>query len=189
MDALAAFLARYQPHSEEVAVWGPHQFQVASYLCVDMPPDALIISVRAIVCDGRRLLVVRDPDSIHIMPGGRREPGETLEQTLRREVLEETGWQIDSPSLLGFKHFHHLTPKPPGYPYPYPDFLQLIYRARPKQYVAGARHIDSYELAAMLVPLNQKDALPLSASERIFLAAAVNAQPRSSARTVTPGFG
>src|SRR5690606_16149298 len=116
MDALAAFLARYQPHSEEMAVWGIHRFQVASYLSADMPPDAFIISVRAIVCDRQRLLVVRDLDSVHIVPGGRREPGETLEQTLRREVLEETGWQIDPPSLLGFKHFHHLTPKPPGYP-------------------------------------------------------------------------
>jgi 8-oxo-dGTP pyrophosphatase MutT (NUDIX family) len=44
-----------------------------------------------------------------------------LEQTVRREVLEETGWAIDPPKLLGVKHFRHLTPKPAGYSCPYPD--------------------------------------------------------------------
>ena len=57
------------------------------------------------------------------MPGGQREPGETLEEALRREVREESGWLIDSVSILGFIHLEHLGPKPSGYRYPSPHFL------------------------------------------------------------------
>lgn len=169
MDTLAAFLARHQPQMEEVVTWGALRLHVTSYLSADLPPAALITSVRAVVRDEARVLVVRDPESVHIVPGGRREPSETLEQTLRREVLEETGWHIDQVALVGFRHFHHLTPKPPGYGYPYPDFIHLIHRARPLRYDADARHTDGYELDATFVPLQQRHTLPLSAGERMFL--------------------
>jgi ADP-ribose pyrophosphatase YjhB (NUDIX family) len=57
-------------------------------------------------------MVVRDPGSVHILPGGRRRGGESLEQTLRRELLEETGWTINQPQLLGVRHFHQFGPTP-----------------------------------------------------------------------------
>jgi 8-oxo-dGTP diphosphatase len=60
--------------------------------------------------------VVRYPTGVHILPGGLRQPGETLEQTVRRKVLEKTVWAIDPPTLLGVKHFRHLTPQPSGHP-------------------------------------------------------------------------
>ena len=149
------------------------RLRVTSYCCIELPPEDLITSVRAVVCDAQQVLVVRDPVSAHILPGGRREPGETLEQTLRREVLEETGWEIDDIRMLGIKHFHHLTPKPVDYPYSYPDFLQAIYRAMPQSYLASARQTNGYELDATLVPRSVVEQLPLSASERLFLRVAL----------------
>lgn len=131
VDKLAVFLARHASLSEEPAVWGsvthPLPLRIRAYLTVEAPPLTYIISVRSLVfhdADGA-LLVLRNRDSTHIMPSGHREPNETLEQTLRREVLEETGWTLRAPTVLGFMHFHHLGPKPPGHPYP------LLYEGAP----------------------------------------------------------
>jgi ADP-ribose pyrophosphatase YjhB (NUDIX family) len=169
MDEFVTFLNRYQPLTQEPALWDDLQLHITSYQCAELPPDALITSVRAIVCDRHHILIVRDPERMHILPGGRRELGETLMQTLRREVLEETGWEIDHPTLLGIKHFHHLSAKPRVYPYPYPDFVHAIYHAIPWRYQAQARQIDGYELEAGLVPLAEFDQETVSLSERLFL--------------------
>lgn len=65
--------------------------------------------------DDRALLIhARDPDdpSHHWweLPGGGNDPGETLEQTARREVAEETGIELDQlgPCLwIRETHFHY----------------------------------------------------------------------------------
>jgi len=116
---LAAFLARHTPQTQESAVWGggTHPLRITAYLGHELPPLAYVTSVRSVVFHDATALVLRDRDGLHILPGGRREPGETIEETLRREVLEETGWTLRAPTLLGFLHFHHLSPRPPGHPY------------------------------------------------------------------------
>jgi len=47
------------------------------------------------------LLHRRRPDTWHL-PKGTRRPGESLEQTARREVKEETGLDLDIESYLGY---------------------------------------------------------------------------------------
>ena len=54
--------------------------------------------------DGEDVLVVRDPGGQDVMPGGRLEAGESLEDALRREVAEETGWTISRLRRIGFRH-------------------------------------------------------------------------------------
>jgi ADP-ribose pyrophosphatase YjhB (NUDIX family) len=52
------------------------------------------IRVAAVIPHGDGILVVRhrkDGETYHLLPGGGVEPGETLAEALRREVLEETG--------------------------------------------------------------------------------------------------
>jgi ADP-ribose pyrophosphatase YjhB (NUDIX family) len=55
------------------------------------------LSVKAIIIRDGRLLVLqcRDKDGIfYLLPGGGQIPGETLEQALRRECLEELGCEV-----------------------------------------------------------------------------------------------
>jgi 8-oxo-dGTP diphosphatase len=172
MSALADFLARYRPQAEEIVPWDDLRLRVTSYLCGEPPPLELVTSVRAIVLNDASVIVVRAPEGMHLLPGGRREPGEALVDTLTREVLEETGWTIGQIQLIGVKHYHHLTPEPAGYPYPYPDFLQLIYHAAAVQYLPEAREIDGYEIETKLMPIAEALRLPLVASDHLWVRAA-----------------
>lgn len=95
-ETVNAFIEHNPYMAEESVAWGEDhslKMRLTSHFCQDLPPLDLITSVRAIVLrDQHEILVVDEPGGVsHILPGGRREPGELLEQTLRREVLEETG--------------------------------------------------------------------------------------------------
>jgi ADP-ribose pyrophosphatase YjhB (NUDIX family) len=171
---LAAFLEQQREYVEETQTWGGGSLplRVRSYLSDDMPPVTLVTTVRAIVFQNASVLVITDAGGIvHVTTGGRREACETLEETLRREVLEESGWTLKDVRLLGFLHFHHLADKPAGYPYPYPDFLQLIYTGEGAEYRSEAREVGGYEVLAGFEPLEQVRNLSLSASQRMFLEA------------------
>jgi 8-oxo-dGTP pyrophosphatase MutT (NUDIX family) len=159
--------------ADEQAEWPPVRLRVRTYLTSTLPPLDLVSSVRALVRQGDQILVVRDPISVHILPGGRREPGETLMQTLEREVLEETGWTIRDARLIGLAHFQHLTPRPDDYRYPYPDFLHLVYVAITSHYDPEQREVDGYELESGFQPIAAVSALPISQGERALLRAAI----------------
>ena len=67
----------------------------------------------------------------------------------------------------------HLGPRPAGYPYPYPDFCWVIYRAEVGTFDAGARLADDYEQDARFYPPAAALALPLGPVQRALLARTV----------------
>lgn len=175
-NELATFLAGLTPAATERDQWGALALEVSGYLTASAPPLAYVTSVRAVVTQESSALLITSPDREHILPGGRRERGESLLDTLRREALEETGWSLTALRPLGFTHFHHLTPKPAAYAYPYPDFLQIVYAATAKTYHPDQRVLDDYELDARFLPLVEIRMLPLSPIQRMFLAAVAEVQ-------------
>jgi 8-oxo-dGTP pyrophosphatase MutT (NUDIX family) len=173
---LAEWLQRHEPVCEETAVWldGRVRLQVTLYLTADLPPLELVTSVRCLVFNGPdSVLVQRDISSTHILPGGRREPGESLTATLRREVLEETGWTLRDPVLLGSLHFRHLTPRPPDDNHPYPDFVQVIYAADADTFVPNAKLDDGHELDSRFASVDEVGQLELPEAQRLVLEAAL----------------
>lgn len=174
MTTISQFVAPLVLQADERTEWPPSQLRVRTYLTPTLPPLDLVTSVRAVVRKAEQILVVRDPVSVHILPGGRREAGETLLQTLEREVLEETGWTIEGPRLLGLAHFQHITPKPAEYRYPFPEFVHIVFVATAGRYDARMRESDGYELEAAFQPIATASTLPISQGERAFLRAAMD---------------
>lgn len=173
MSQAADFLSAHTPRAHHDTRWGELRLRVTTYLCDRLPPLELITSARAVVLRQGHILAVRDPDGQHILPGGRREPHETLEQAVRREVLEETGWTIDGLRLLGVLRFRHRSPKPVGYAYPYPEFFQAVYRANATSHHPTKRQPAGYELGAELQPLAAVQRLNLTPAEQVLLRAAL----------------
>lgn len=75
------------------------------------PVREIHVAVGVIVRDGR-VLIARRPDHVHQgglleFPGGKVEPGETVQQALVREIAEETGLSLTEASLepvIGIRH-------------------------------------------------------------------------------------
>ena len=171
---LAAYLARHTPGVEDEAFWldGALRLRITCYLTEEEPPSEYVVSARSVVWRGAEVLTVRNPDEWHVLPGGRREGNETPEQTVRRELLEETGVQIERPIRLGFMHLHHLTPEPRDYEFLYPDFLWAVYLSEARLIERNhARRGGEYEEEAVFRSVGDASDLGLSSGSRFFLTA------------------
>lgn len=157
--------------------WGDAiHLRVQVFACAERPPAELVTSVRGVVFKGGKVVVVDDTIESHVMPGGRMEAGESVAQTLERELLEECGWTMPSPQLFGMIHFHHLGAKPEAYRYPYPDFLHLLFTGEAGVYRRSAvKRGDEIETGSRLtsIPRAMK---ALSAEQQAILAAAMEAR-------------
>ena len=176
-DDLAAFLAPLTTFAEEIHTWPADTMRLACYLTDRTPPPRYVVSARAVVTDGDRVLVIQDPTTKHIMPGGRLEPNETPEDALQREMLEETGWTLACFRPIGILHFTSTDTAPEGSPYPYPDFLQIVYAGSPGSYHPELKEVDGYELGSELVSFADARRLSLDAGQQVFLNAALNVSP------------
>ena len=131
---MAAVLARCRPVAARDESWwgGELPLRVGAFIGDCDVPAELLTSVRCVVTTDRGVVRCTNRDGSHFWPGGRREPGETFEETAIREVLEETGWRVDPTSLsqLGWLHFEYLTARPQDWSFPHPDFVQLLYAGR-----------------------------------------------------------
>jgi 8-oxo-dGTP pyrophosphatase MutT (NUDIX family) len=167
-EDLTTFLQQQHFLGEDTTTWGSVPLRFTDYLSQKLPPLDLITSVRAVVLRDETVLVIREPSSrYHILPGGRREAGETLLQTLRREVLEETGWALNEPALLGFRHYQHLGPEIAGFIYP--DFFQAIYTASAQLFQKEAMIFDEYVHSSEFLPFADVRALALVPGEHLYL--------------------
>lgn len=170
---LETFLADLTPACSEQVAWRGGQIQLHTevYLTDRPAPTGLTSSGRCIVLSGHHFLLMSNPSDTHILPGGRIEPGETIEEATRREVEEETGLRLGPLHQIAILVYRHLTPRPSTYKYPYPVFLNSIYvaeAANPGDLLVN----DTYELTGEFVP--QEEALGrIAGYQRVLLAEAM----------------
>jgi 8-oxo-dGTP pyrophosphatase MutT (NUDIX family) len=74
------------------------------YHAPDAPSaNSIVVAVTAFIQDaaGRLLMIRRTDNDLYAIPGGAQEVGETIAQTVVREVREETGITVDVTGLIG----------------------------------------------------------------------------------------
>ena len=135
-DIVRAYFEAHPAHHEMAERW-PIQGEMRVRLSLGSvwPPAQICSSVLAIVLGSRRSVLYLWPGSPtpsigHLLIGGRPKGNETPEQTVVREVAEETGWRVSPVRMIGFRHFHQLEPRSERSDRPYPDFVQPILAAR-----------------------------------------------------------
>lgn len=169
-DALKTFLRPLNPENVGEEQWsGGIRLRIACYLSDRLPPEELITSVRGVLFTEAGVAVLYNRGGSHILPGGRQQAGESFLDTLRREIMEETGCSVEDSRLLGFLHLRHLTPRPEGYPYPYPDFFQLVYGVEGRVAVRGSADPDGWEQRVEFVPVSELRKRELAPNQRLFL--------------------
>ncbi len=150
-------------------------------LSAKLPPEELIITSLVLAFAGDRFLQTHLVKRGWDVPGGHVEPGESPEETARREVYEETGARLGPLHLLGNQHLHLLCPRPASYQASYPDSYQVFYWA----------HVTSLDTliptaetrgAALFAPADAQ-ALPwVQAHRELYLAALSAATSKSGDR-------
>lgn len=165
-EGLEAFLARHPSFGGWREEWDgvPLEFRVC--LSDNLPPRVFVGSVRAIVLRDEEVLLVHSSVPI-LSVGGRCEPGETIEQTLFREVAEETGWRVSSLGVIGFIHCRHLDEQRPEWRRPAPDFIDPLFAVVAQTF--DAKLMDSTDANCEFVPINQVEHLGVEEINRRFL--------------------
>lgn len=176
-EAIAPLIRDHAPVSSERIVWqeGRIELELKTYLTNALSPDALTTSGHCIVLTDTSVLMMHSPGGAHILPGGRREAGESAREATIREVAEETGLRIEPLRQIGLRVFRHLTPKPSDYPYPYPIFANIVYVGL-APIGAQVSVNDAYELAGEFVGFNDSSINGLPNHQQMLLAAAVQSE-------------
>lgn len=116
------------------------------------PANSVKVAVSAVVQDnqGRILLIRRSDNGKYSIPGGGLEAGETVAQAVVREVLEETGIEVDVTDLVGvFSNPDHVIAYDDG---EVRQEFSVCFRAKP---IGGAPRLSDESTAVEWVPLEQ----------------------------------
>lgn len=117
---------------EQDITWLPKPNESHVVLSSLLPPGELITTAFALAFAGDHLLMTHLTKRGWDIPGGHVEPGELSEETVRREVYEETNATLEALHLLGYQRLRLLGPRPVSYQYPYPVCYQIFYYAQIK---------------------------------------------------------
>jgi len=128
--------------------------------------NSVVPSVVAAVEDeqGRILLIHKTDNDLWALPGGGHEPGESIADTVVREVLEETGYDVEVTGIIGtYTNPHHVMAYDDG------EVRQQFSIAFSAHLVGGAARTSSESKAVEWVEPARLDDLPMHPSMRMRL--------------------
>lgn len=127
-------------------------------------PNSIVVAVTAFVQDdaGRILMIRRTDNDLHAIPGGAQDVGETITQTVVREVTEETGITTEVVGLVGiYSDPHHVIAFSDG---EVRQEFSICFRARP---VSGELRTSSESKEVLWVEPERLDELNIHPSIRL----------------------
>src|SRR5690348_4346471 len=86
----------------------PTAFRLTLELTRRLPPVEQISTAMCMAFDGDQIVLARHVDRGWVIPGGHVEPGETVEQAMRREAMEEAGAVVGVASLFAVERIERL---------------------------------------------------------------------------------
>lgn len=127
------------------------------------PTDRVIVGALCYVIREGHVLMLRRNRHPHIhkwtAPGGKTEIGEAPDETVRREIHEETGLTVHQPTLRGI-----ITVIDVAFPL---HWLLFLFRA--DDATGTARTGDTPEGMLQWIPLNALDAYPMPRADQVYL--------------------
>lgn len=126
--------------------------------------NSIVIAVSAFVLDGadRLLLIRRTDNNLHALPGGRHELGETMSEAVTREVMEETGIQVQPTGLIGiYSNPNHVMEYDDG---EVRQEFSICFRAKP---IAGKPQVSNESSEVRWIEPEKLDSLSIHPSIRL----------------------
>jgi len=114
-------------HTRKDIPWCPTPNTVSLKLIDELPDMELISSAYVFAFDENKKLLLADLNRGWDIPGGHMDPGETPEDTARRETREETGVDVGALMLFGCMSITIDAQKPETYKYPHPTSIMPYY--------------------------------------------------------------
>jgi 8-oxo-dGTP pyrophosphatase MutT (NUDIX family) len=110
--------------------FGERRFRMTLALADDLPADIRVSAAHCLAFDAeQRVLLVRHVDRQWTIPGGRTEAGESAEQTMHREAMEEAAAVVDDPVVIATERIDLLEGEPDP-ALPPPPVHQVFFVAR-----------------------------------------------------------
>ena len=104
---------------DEEREFGPNRFRLTVMLTDELPPRDHVSAAHCLAFAGDRIVLARHVEREWTIPGGHVEPGESVEDAMRREALEEAGVVVGRPSVLAVERIQRLSgPRSERYPEP-----------------------------------------------------------------------